>query len=82
MARFRRLARDYERLAKTLAGLHFIAFAMLMAQRFITFMTQNALQVLAVRGITARFHDSDNSIIKRARFAEILPAFGLSRQRS
>ncbi len=42
MARFRRLARDYERLAETLAGLHFIAFAMLMAQRFITFMTQSA----------------------------------------
>ena len=42
MARFRRLARDYERLAETLAGLHFIAFAMLMAQRSITFMTQSA----------------------------------------
>ncbi len=42
MARFRRLARDYERLAQTLAGLHFIAFAMLMAHRFITFMVQSA----------------------------------------
>ena len=42
MARFRRLARDYERLAETLAGLHFVAFAMLMAHRFITFMVQNA----------------------------------------
>lgn len=42
MARFRRLARDYERLAETLAGLHFIAFAMLMAHRFITFMVQSA----------------------------------------
>ena len=30
LARFRRLARDYERLAETLAGLHFVAFAMLM----------------------------------------------------
>ena len=29
-ARFRRLARDYERLAETLAGLHFVAFACLM----------------------------------------------------
>jgi transposase len=29
MARFRRLARDYGRLAETLAGLHFVAFAML-----------------------------------------------------
>ena len=42
MARFRRLARDYERLAETLAGLHFVAFAMLMAHRFVTFMTQSS----------------------------------------
>ena len=42
MARFRRLARDYERLAETLAGLHFVAFAMLLAHRFITFMVQSA----------------------------------------
>jgi transposase len=32
-ARFRRLARDYERLAATLAGLHFVAFACLMLTR-------------------------------------------------
>ncbi len=32
-ARFRRLARDYERLPQTLAGLHFIAFACLMLHR-------------------------------------------------
>ncbi len=42
MARFRRLARDYERLAETLVGLHFVAFAMLLAHRFITFMVQSA----------------------------------------
>ena len=42
MARFRRLACDYERLAETLAGLHFVAFAMLMAHRFIAFMVQSA----------------------------------------
>jgi transposase len=30
MSRFRRLARDYERLPETLAGLHYLAFAMLM----------------------------------------------------
>ncbi len=30
LARFRRLARDYERLPQTLAGLHFLAFACLM----------------------------------------------------
>jgi len=35
LARFRRLARDYERLPETLRGLHFLAFAILMAQRFI-----------------------------------------------
>jgi transposase len=40
MARFRRLARDYERLPQTLAGLHFLAFAILLAQRFIAFMVQ------------------------------------------
>lgn len=33
-ARFRRLARDYERLPQTLAGLHFVAFAILMLTRF------------------------------------------------
>ena len=33
--RFRRLARDYERLAQTLAGLHVIAFAILMLKRFV-----------------------------------------------
>jgi len=36
LARFRRLARDYERLATTLAGLHFVAFACLMLRRLIT----------------------------------------------
>ncbi|HZS44943.1 MAG TPA: IS5 family transposase [Blastocatellia bacterium] len=33
MARFRRLARDYERLPQTLAGLHYLAFAVLMLSR-------------------------------------------------
>ncbi|HEX6777646.1 MAG TPA: IS5 family transposase [Ktedonobacterales bacterium] len=33
--RFRRLARDYERLPETLAGLHFLAFAILLLHRFI-----------------------------------------------
>src|SRR5919202_3332006 len=37
LARFRRLARDYERLPETLAGLHFVAFALLMLARFVTF---------------------------------------------
>ena len=34
-ARFRRLARDYERLAETLAGFHYLAFACLMLHRII-----------------------------------------------
>jgi transposase len=34
-ARFRRLAREYERLAETLAGLHCVAFAILMLKRFV-----------------------------------------------
>ncbi len=33
--RFRRLTRDYERLPETLAGLHFVAFAMLMAAHLV-----------------------------------------------
>ena len=36
--RFRRLARDYEQLAETLAGLHFVAFAILMLKRFVALM--------------------------------------------
>jgi transposase len=33
MARFRRLARDYERLSETLAGLHYVAFSLLMLHK-------------------------------------------------
>ena len=35
LARFRRLARDYERLPETLEGLHFVAFAILMLKRIV-----------------------------------------------
>jgi transposase len=35
MARFRRLARDYERLPETLPGLHFLAVALLMLSRVV-----------------------------------------------
>ena len=41
-ARFRRLARDYERLPETLAGLHFLAFAMLMLRRVIEILFQSS----------------------------------------
>lgn len=40
MARFRRLARDYERLPETVAGLHFIAFAVIMAHRVVHLFAQ------------------------------------------
>jgi transposase len=35
MARFRRLPRDYERLPETLAGIHMLAFSMLMVTRLV-----------------------------------------------
>ena len=35
LARFRRLARDYERLPETLAGLHWLVFAIVLLQRFV-----------------------------------------------
>ena len=40
-ARFRRLARDYERLPETVAGLHFVAFACLMLHRLLTVAVQS-----------------------------------------
>ncbi len=40
--RFRRLVRDYERLPETLAGLHFLAFAILMLKRVVMLMLQSA----------------------------------------
>jgi transposase len=40
--RFRRLARDYERLPETLAGLHFVAFTVLLLTRFVTLVAQSA----------------------------------------
>ena len=38
MTRFRRLARDYERLPETLVGLHLLAFTVLMLHRFVLLM--------------------------------------------
>jgi transposase len=38
-ARFRRLARDYERLPNTVAGLHFVAFAVLLLARLVAVMS-------------------------------------------
>ncbi len=40
VTRFRRLARYFERLPETLAGLHFLAFAMLMLKRFVELLIQ------------------------------------------
>ncbi len=42
LARFRRLARDYERLAQSLVGFHLVAFALLMASRLIRLLAQDA----------------------------------------
>lgn len=41
-ARVRRLARDYERLPETLAGRHFLAFALLLIKRFVTLIASSA----------------------------------------
>ena len=41
-ARFRRLARDYERLPETVAGLHFLAFACLLLHRLVLLLNQSA----------------------------------------
>ena len=41
-ARFRRQARDYERLPETLAGLHFLAFAILMLKRLVEVLAQSS----------------------------------------
>ena len=42
LARFRRLARDYERLPEVLAGLHFLAFGIVLLARFVTRLPQSA----------------------------------------
>ena len=42
MTRFRRLAKDYERLPETIVGLHFVAFAILMAQQLVKLLTESA----------------------------------------
>jgi transposase len=41
VARFRRLARDYERLPETVVGLHFLAFACLLVHRLLTVAAQS-----------------------------------------
>ena len=41
-ARFRRLARDYERLSQTLEGLHYLAFAILMLANLTRLLTQSS----------------------------------------
>ncbi len=40
-SRFRRLARDYERLPETVAGLHFLAFACLLLHRLVPFIAES-----------------------------------------
>jgi transposase len=48
--RFRRLARDYERLPETLAGLHFLAFAIVLLRRFFHVLAHSASHALGIRG--------------------------------
>ena len=40
-SRFRRLARDYERLPETVVGLHFLAFACLTLHRLVTLLAES-----------------------------------------
>jgi transposase len=42
LARFRRLAKDYERLPETVVGLHLVAFVFLMLHRAVSFLTGSA----------------------------------------
>jgi transposase len=42
VARLRRLARDYERVPATLAGVHLLAFVILLLKRFVEMMVQSA----------------------------------------
>jgi transposase len=42
VVRCRRLARDYERLTQTVAGLYFLAFAMLLLKRCVMLLLQSA----------------------------------------
>jgi transposase len=42
LARFRRLARDYERLPEVLKGLHFLACALLLLARFVALLAESA----------------------------------------
>lgn len=42
MARFRRLARDYERLPDTLAGPHYLAFTILLRSRFVALLADKS----------------------------------------
>jgi len=42
LSRFRRLARDYERLPETLAGLHFLAFALILLNRFVQLLAHSS----------------------------------------
>jgi transposase len=41
-ARFRRLARDYERLAATLAGFHYMVFACLMVANVVKLLAESS----------------------------------------
>jgi len=46
VTRFRRLAKDYERLPETVEGLYFLAFACLMLHRLVTAVAQSPYHAL------------------------------------
>ena len=60
VSRFRRLARDYERLAATLASLHFLAISCLMLHRF-TALTTHIILVRIEQGHDCRSQSLDHT---------------------
>ena len=52
-ARFRRLAKDYERLPKTMTGLHFMAFACFMLNRAVTTLDTGSRHPLETRALSS-----------------------------
>jgi transposase len=56
-AGFRRLAKDYDRLPETVAGLHFVAFACLMLHRLVTVAAQSPEHALDERAFLAHSRD-------------------------
>jgi class 3 adenylate cyclase len=65
-ARFRRLARDDDRVAETLVGWHWVAFALLMLTRFVAFIVSSASHALVIF-----FDDMKSSTALKQKIASI-----------